>query len=58
MYEKWLSSSVFSDKQIKTRYNFLPTQLGNTFKVVKMEISNIGENSADGHPYTASGRAN
>lgn len=34
MYEKWLSSSVFSDKQIKTRYNFLPTQLGNTFKVV------------------------
>ena len=23
-----------------------------------MEISNIGENSADGHPYTASGRAN
>lgn len=31
MYEKCLTSSVFSDKQIKTRYNFLLTQLGNTF---------------------------
>lgn len=35
MYEKYLNSSVFSDKQIKTRYNFLPTQLGNTLKWFK-----------------------
>lgn len=31
MYEKCLTSSVFSDKQIKTRYNFSAYPIGKYF---------------------------
>lgn len=52
MHEEWWTSSVFCDKQIKTRCNFLPSQSRNPFKVVKMEMPSIVESGEDMQLYT------